>query len=262
VFRLLALLLFTTSVPALAECAAYVDGVNAYNRGDYGTAIKLFNTAISSAESKNANAHYYLAGAYFRLDNKQAALDEYRLSLKLAPQGQSARFCKQAIDHISSSSGSRPIKTEVEKISGGSATTVDKKSKSFPIIKISGLPAIPQAVKDDGPALPEILLWPLNQQSAYYLIAFNRKNAALARLDQLSEILKRAESLASSAVPNARGYGESEAETRKRVENGRAQLMTILEPYKSAVEAAQRSVEQANSIYETCLSAGRRLSGY
>ncbi len=187
-FRLLALLLFTTSVPALAECAAYVDGVNAYNRGDYGTAIKLFNTAISS--------------------------------------------------------------------------TVDKKSKSFPIIKISGLPAIPQAVKDDGPALPEILLWPLNQQSAYYLIAFNRKNEALARLDQLSEILKRAESLASSAVPNARGYGESEAETRKRVENGRAQLMTILEPYKSAVEAAQRSVEQANSIYETCLSAGRRLSGY
>ncbi len=224
--------------------------------------VRLFNTAINSGDSKNANAHYYLASAYLRLDNKRAALDEYRLSLKLDSRGQSAKFCKQAIEHLEGVHTSSTSKLQATQKSESSAKNSDPILKTYPVFKISGLPVIPPVIKDDGPTLSEILLWTLNQQSAYYQTAFNRKNQALARLDEVNEILKKAESLASSAVPNARSYGESEDEWKKRIENGRTQFAAILEPYKAAVDSTTKTVEQTNSIYETCISAGRRLSGY
>jgi tetratricopeptide (TPR) repeat protein len=258
----LLLLLWLTCLDGLAEIPTYTNAINAYNKGDFGTAITLLNTAINADQSKNPFAHYYLAGAYLQLGNKKVALDEYRLSLKLAPHGQSAIFCQQAIAKLEACTPQPTAMIQNQKHFMVMPSSVVTKEKMYATIKLANLPALPTAFKDDAPTVSDVLLWTLNQQSAYYLTAVERKNQALARLDQAKDLLKKTESLAASVVPNARLYGETENEMKNRMENGRFQLASILSPYKTAVELAQKQVEQANSIYETCISAGRRLSGY
>jgi tetratricopeptide (TPR) repeat protein len=203
----LLLTLWLSCLDGLAESSTYTNAINAYNKGDFGTAITLLNTAINADESKNPSAHYYLAGAYLQLGNKKVALDEYRLSLKLAPRGQSAIFCQQAIAKLGDSTSPTIATIENQKHSVMTPPSVATKEKVYATIKLPNLPVVPPAFKDDAPTVSDILLWTLNQQSAYYLTAAERKNQALVRLDQAKDVLKKTESLAASAIPNARLYG-------------------------------------------------------
>jgi len=255
---LIVLLCVSSSCAAAADELA--DGIKSYGEFDYGTAVRLLSAATKGKYAKNATAHYYLANAYLHMKNSSAALAEYRESLKLAPQAESAIHCKNAILHLTASA-TAPVQV---------AETDDKVAVAHPKIavveaspiRLTGLPSIPNFPKDDGPKLADVMTWSQAQQSNYFQIAYDRKNEALLRLEKTQDALKRAQSLASSAVPSARQFGETDAMLKARVESGRAQMASILKPFEDAVEIRQKEAEQCNSIYETCVSAGRRLSGY
>lgn len=247
----------------VASADELTDGIKAYSGSDFGTSIRLLTTATKGKHAKNATAHYYLGNAHLQTKNAPAALTEYRESLRLAPQAESATHCRAAILHLTvppappvqatSAPATTPVSPQVM-----SATAL---SQAAPI-KVTGLPSIPSFPNDDGPRLSDVLTWSQGQQSTYFQVAFDRKNEALLRLERTQDVLKRAQSLASSAVPSARQFGETDAMLKTRMESGRSQMATILKPFEDAVEARQKDVSEANSIYETCISSGRRLSGY
>src|SRR5271163_802715 len=110
---ILLILLFCSS--ARADSQTFNDGVSAYNKGDYTACVTLLTSAVKGQDAKNAAAHYYLAGALLKLNNTKAALEEYRECLKVAPQGASAQFCQQAINHLSVQKPAPPAKVETKK---------------------------------------------------------------------------------------------------------------------------------------------------
>lgn len=237
------------------------DGIKAYSGSDFGTSIRLLTAATKGKHAKNATAHYYLGNAHLQVKNNSAALSEYQECLKLAPQAESATHCRAAIAHLTA-----PVwrTNQADLVRTQPTASVPKAALSIEAapLKVMGLPSIPNFPKDDGPKMSDVLTWSLGQQASYFQIAFDRKNEALSRLERTQDVLKRAQSLASSAVPSARQFGETDAALKTRIENGRAQMSTILKPFEDAVEVQQKEVEQTNSIYETCISAGRRSSGY
>ncbi|HEY9678872.1 MAG TPA: tetratricopeptide repeat protein [Drouetiella sp.] len=249
------------SEPVLADELA--DGIKAYNESDFGTCVKILASATKGKFGNNATAHYYLGNAYIQIKNPTAALAEYRQSLSIAPTAATAPHCLAAIQHLT------PQPSKVTRVD---IPTPKQNTPALPTqvgivaepapIRLTGLPTIPTFPKDDGPKLSDVMTWSIGQQANYFQIAFDRKNEALLRLEKTQDVLKRAQSLASSAVPNARQFGETDSMLKTRLESGRAQMATILKPFEEAVEMRQKEAETANSLYETCVSAGRRISGY
>lgn len=78
----------------------------------------------------------------------------------------------------------------------------------------------------------------------------------------MREVLNRAQAIALSMVPTVRQFGETEDATKARVTRGREQVDAALKPYQDALALRQREVDQAGTIYDTCISAVRRIAGY
>ena len=175
------------------------------------------------------------------------ALQEYRASLSLAPT-EGATFCQQAIDHLTRAVAAPVNKTATSGQRPGSIFPPLEGEKKSPALNIRNLPPLPAAYKDDAPAMAEILSWPSVQRSSYYMTANERKNQASIRLEQAKEVLNRATSIAASAVPNARQYGESESDTKKRVDAGHTQVSEILAPYQNAVDLMRNKLSKSTQF--------------
>lgn len=235
----------------------YAEGVKAYNDGNFGTSIQLLTSAIKGTQFKNQNAHYYLANAYLQLKNNSAALFEYRECLKLAPQSECGQHCLKAINHLTGVA-LPPQQVSLVQPTPPPTAKVLATTTAPAALKLPGLPPIPTFPKDDGPTLSDVLNWSQPEQVLYQLPAYGRKNDALFRLEKTQDALKRAQSLATSAIGSARQFGETDEAWKLRIANGRLQMAEILKPYELAIAAREKEVENMNQIYETCLSAGRR----
>lgn len=82
--------------PAFAANSAYADGVADYQNGRYQSAVVNLAKAIG-AEPRNPIAHYYLANALVKCGDHKQAVEEYRASLMLDPNGSVSVFCKAAL---------------------------------------------------------------------------------------------------------------------------------------------------------------------
>jgi tetratricopeptide (TPR) repeat protein len=84
------------AAPVLAAGTSYNDGVADYQNGRYQQAVVKLAKA-TGAEPTNALAHYYLANALVKCGDHQQAVEEYRASLMLDPNGNVSVFCRAAL---------------------------------------------------------------------------------------------------------------------------------------------------------------------
>lgn len=79
-----------------AENAAMTEGIEAFKDGDFKLAESRLGCA-QAAEFSNPVYHYYLANTYIKLNKKELAIQEYRISFALAPEKEVGKLSKQAL---------------------------------------------------------------------------------------------------------------------------------------------------------------------
>lgn len=260
---------FLLAVITLAGCPSasakpetdpdFKEGIAAYNRNDFIAAAYCLNKSTHNLQKNNAVAHYYLANAYLQLKKHDLAVKEYRAAYTLDPVGPSSKHCAAAIVQLTTSTVAPAVSGLPKQLPSATKKAVVQPPDSE---EIHGLPPVPTIRKDNEPALSEVLAWPLAQQANYYSEANSKKLKALDEQSEAQALFKRVQGMVAPLVPNARRYGETDVETKQRLERGRSRVSEILAPYQAYLDARDKSLEQANSIYETCLSASRRISGF
>lgn len=220
-----------------------------YKKGSYSSAAQYFQAAIQGQYFSDAMTHYYLADCLVRTRKTQQAMVEYERSLSLAPTGPAASYCKQMLARL------RPPETPQIRVSSvGAASPLLLASPRVPL----ALP-VPKRAERDGPSLATISAWSDSEKVGYYNEAVRRKQLAHQQLEEALAQLKRAESMVHSTVPSQRNFGESEVDFSNRHSQAKLGVDASLEPYRKEVERREQFVVEANSIYESCLSAARTL---
>ncbi len=85
--------------PASAYADAYQIGLSLYSQGNYSGAIRYFLESVAQSGG-NANAHYYLADSYLKLNRLVEAQAEYQKILTLAPDSQAARLSRVGLSRL------------------------------------------------------------------------------------------------------------------------------------------------------------------
>jgi len=85
------------SSAARAENKYMEQGIKEYNAGDFMSAVGHLGEA-ESQDFNDAKLHYYLANAFVRIKQLDAAIREYRIGYALEPDGPVGVLCKQALD--------------------------------------------------------------------------------------------------------------------------------------------------------------------
>lgn len=92
------------------------EGVSAYNRGDYKTAVIKLSGALST-EFNNAAVHYYLANAFVHLKQTESAIREFRIAYALQPDAEVGKFSKEALTYLGvETDGSKKLSEEQPKV--------------------------------------------------------------------------------------------------------------------------------------------------
>jgi hypothetical protein len=98
-FALMAAFSFLAGQSAQAENPALREAIKKYNAGDYLTAAGLLGQA-ESADFNDPKLHYYLANTFYRLNEREAALREYRIAYALQPTGEVGSLSKRALSAL------------------------------------------------------------------------------------------------------------------------------------------------------------------
>ncbi|MDZ4835693.1 MAG: hypothetical protein SGJ27_18105 [Candidatus Melainabacteria bacterium] len=75
------------------------EGITFYNQGRYMESLGKFNQA-KATDSDNALLHYYMASALLKLNHKDDAIREYKMTLLLEPQGRLTSLCETALQAL------------------------------------------------------------------------------------------------------------------------------------------------------------------
>jgi tetratricopeptide (TPR) repeat protein len=97
---LLACLFVALAMPAgAAENGNFLkQGMVEYNAGDYNNASGHLGAALNT-EFNNPVLHYYLASCYVHLNQKEAAIREFRIAYALQPDGDAGKLSKTALKY-------------------------------------------------------------------------------------------------------------------------------------------------------------------
>lgn len=95
-FLILALVLLTDPIPPLAAAAVspaqlFVEGIAAYKKGDYDTAVVRFQTLVDEGRS-SGELYYNLGNAYFKADQLGHAIWWYERAMRLMPADPDLKF--------------------------------------------------------------------------------------------------------------------------------------------------------------------------
>lgn len=83
------------------------EGIALFNQGKYMESLSSFNQA-KATDSDNALLHYYMASALLKLNHKEDAIREYKLTLVLEPQGRLTSLCETALRALGAAQTSLP----------------------------------------------------------------------------------------------------------------------------------------------------------
>jgi len=92
------------------------EGIAAYSRGDYRTAMGSLQGALST-EFNNATLHYYLGNCFVHMKQQESAIREFRIAYAISPEGEVGRFSKAALKIYgvdADDAGSEPKEPEVK----------------------------------------------------------------------------------------------------------------------------------------------------
>jgi tetratricopeptide (TPR) repeat protein len=146
-------LLFSTQ--CYAANPAMKQGIAEYRSGNYSSAAEHLSAALAT-EFNDPTIHYYLGNCYMYLKQLESATREYRIAYALQPDGEIARYAKQALarlgvdaDHAPSSAASLFVKLPHQelKIDAKLAAALDPKV-------LQALRASMPVIMPEGPTLP------------------------------------------------------------------------------------------------------------
>lgn len=134
---LLFVLNFDQSYAAAPPSKYMQEGIGLFNQGKYMESLSAFNQA-KATDSDNALLHYYMASALLKLNHKEDAVREYKLTLVLEPQGRLTSLCETALRALGASD--RPV-TAVPKatVSGKGDVRQGTSSGGRPVASTSAL---------------------------------------------------------------------------------------------------------------------------
>jgi len=233
-----------------------------YKGGNYIDAALALKKAINSGQKTVVN-YYYYADCLMRTDKTAEALDMYRQVYKMSPKSQYGKYALRAMQSQTAQAKAQVQKSDfkVEQIAPSQKGSNSQSQSSPPAeVTISDadikrrLPPIHQS-PPSGPSLQEVSLWPLGNQAGYYSEAAARVDAAQQRLDEAQQLLSRATAATGGLSDPFRHYGESEAETRARVEAGKARAESFLKAYNDNVAYYQKQLENEQAILRLCTNA-------
>ncbi len=98
-------------------------GITAYNRNDFGTAVKILNKVLLAGR-ESALGHCYLANAYIRLGNRAEAIRHYQIALTQHPSTEINNYCLKAIKDYGIASSSTASSSIAASSSVSSGTTM------------------------------------------------------------------------------------------------------------------------------------------
>jgi len=93
------------------------EGIALFNKGKYMEALGLFNQA-KSTNSDNPMLHYYMASALMKLNQKEDAIREYKMTLLLDPNGRLASYCQTALQSLGAAEAPAPKAAPPAKATG------------------------------------------------------------------------------------------------------------------------------------------------
>ncbi len=85
--------------PALSMDSSLEEGINAYRAGNFNRALGL----LDRAKTKNSNdptLRYYLACTYLKLGYRDSAIEEYKATIQIRPDGQTAKNSRAALQSL------------------------------------------------------------------------------------------------------------------------------------------------------------------
>jgi tetratricopeptide (TPR) repeat protein len=91
IFAALCALLMTAPANAAEKARLFLDGIAAYQSGDYDRAVAAFG-GIADSGVENAKLYYNLANAYLKNDDLGRAVQWYEKALKLTPNDPDLKF--------------------------------------------------------------------------------------------------------------------------------------------------------------------------
>jgi len=83
-FMLASLIILAMSTAVLAETDLYTNAVYAYQRGNFGKAIQLFEQYVQ--QKPNANSYYFLGYAHYKTKNYPEAVKYFREAYMIDPK--------------------------------------------------------------------------------------------------------------------------------------------------------------------------------
>lgn len=111
------------------------DGITAYNKADYKSAVISFTGALNT-EFNNAVVHYYLGNCFIKLNQPESAIREFRIAYAIAPDAEVGQYSKEALKVFGIDSDASGAPTDAP-ASGGTKTKAAPKTN----------PALDQAIK-------------------------------------------------------------------------------------------------------------------
>lgn len=258
-----------------------------YKYGNYIDASIEFKKLVD-ANPNDLKLIYYYADSLLRRGKRKEALAEYWKIYKTSPKSQYGKYSLQVLKTykvVNVTPTAVPTKTGTAPATAPAVTKAPGRSsapgniiefKNGKPVGTTGSAArsdvdnsqqqdtsqqdkeiiskLPRITKQpaETPTLQEISAWPLFNQAGYYAAANERLERAKERVRQAETLKSDAYRVAYSAVGSQRRFGETEEQTRTRVEASKDRTDKILGPYDENIKYYSDIVNNEQSIVNLC----------
>lgn len=282
--QLISAVLLIATPPALAGQWTWKE---LYDGGNYIEAADGLKAEIDKGKDTVANNYYY-ADCLLRLDKVDKALPYYKKVYKLAPASQHGKYARQVLQRynmlaaknvtVGSSSAANAkrlgISTPWDSVQ---STANDSRTKAAEVAPpAQGAPSpssqtddllkdmqrrLPRLVKTarPQPTQAELGTWSVSALAGYYPAAVSRVNEAEIQLEDARQLLRQATAKVAGSGSPFRKYGESDQETRSRVDATNDAVDKALAPFNDNVAELTSRLNEQQAILQMCVNARNTL---
>lgn len=250
-----------------------------YDGGNYIEAADGLKAELDKGKNTAANNYYY-ADCLLRLDKIDKALPYYMKVYKMAPQSQFGKFAKQVLQRynklaaknvtVGSSSPTRAKQLGISTPWDSVRTTEENTPATAPRVNPADQAdellkemqrKLPRLVKTPRPhpTQAEVGGWTMQSQAGYYPTAAARVSDAENQLDAAKQLLRDATSKVSGSGSPFRKYGESDLETKSRIDTTNDAVEKALAPFNENVSELTSRLNEQQAILQMCLNARNNL---
>jgi hypothetical protein len=250
-----------------------------YKGGNYIEAADGLKVELDKGKNTAANNYYY-ADCLLRLDKIDKALPYYAKVYKMAPQSQFGKFSKQVLQRynmLASKNITVGLSTGRKSKQLGISTRWDSLQSTnnndrTKAIEVASAAQNDQLIGDMQRKLPKLVKtarphptqaelgsWSLSSLAGFYPSAASRVSDAEIRLEAAKQLLREATAKISGSGSPFRKYGESDQETKNRIDTTNDAIEKALAPYNDNVTELTAQLNEQQSILQMCVNARNSL---